>query len=466
MENISLPAEKAVGEWIANLRGRVIKATDPDYDKARRVYNAMIDRKPWCIMQCADVADVIHCVNFAREQNVPLAIRGGKHSVPGFGTCDQGIVVDLSGLKGIWVDDSKRLVRVEGGCTWGDVDHATHVFGLATPGGIISTTGVGGLSTGGGFGYLTRRYGLVCDNLVSAEIVTADGKLRHASVTENSDLFWAIRGGGGNFGVVTSFEFKLHPVSQVYAGPVLYSLEEAPQVMRRYRDFMRTAPRELSAFFAFLIVPPGPPFPEPLHGKTVCAIMTSYCGNLSQGESATKQLLELGSPIFSHVGPMPYPVLQSAFDALVPPGLYHYWKADFVNDLSDEMIAAHVKYGTQVPTVNSAIHIYPLDGAVHDIGSDQTAFAYRDVRFVHILAAISPDPAAMEGYRSYIRNYYDALHPMSAGGSYVNFLMNEGEDRVASSYKGNYARLSAIKAKYDPGNLFCTNQNIKPARSR
>jgi FAD/FMN-containing dehydrogenase len=466
MENtpISLPAEKAVEQWIANLRGRVIRPTDPDYEKARRVYNAMIDRKPWCVMRCADVADVIHCINFAKEQRVPLAIRGGGHSVPGFGTCDQGIVVDLSGLKGIWVDESKRRVRVEGGCTWGDVDHATHVFGLATPGGIISTTGVGGLATGGGFGYLTRRYGLVCDNLVSAEIVTADGALRRASVTENPDLFWAIRGGSGNFGVVTSFEFKLHPVSQVYAGPVLYPLEQATQVMKRYRDFMRTAPRELSVFCAFLIVPPGPPFPEPLHGKTMCGLVACYCGNLSQGDSATGQLLKFGSPLFSHIGPMPYPVLQSAFDALVPPNLHHYWKADFVNDLTDEAIAVHVKYGAQVPTVNSAIHIYPLDGAVHDYGPDQTAFAYRDVRFVHILAAIGPDPTSMDKYRSYIREYYDALHPFSAGGSYVNSLMDEGADRVAGSCRGNYARLSAIKAKYDPGNLFCTNQNIKPAQ--
>jgi FAD/FMN-containing dehydrogenase len=468
MENmpISMPAEKAVGEWTANLRGRVIRNSDPDYDRARRVYNAMIDRKPWCITQCADVADVIYCVNFAREHKVQFAIRGGGHSVPGFGTCDQGVVIDLSGMKGIRVDESKRLVRVEGGCTWGDVDHATHVFGLATPGGIISTTGVGGLATGGGFGHLTRRYGLVCDNLVSAEIVTADGKLRKASATENPDLFWAIRGGSGNFGVVTCFEFRLHPVSQIYAGPVLYPIEEAGQVLRCYRDFMRIAPRELSAFFAFLIVPPGPPFPEALHGKTVCGIVVAYCGNLSQGETATKQLKEFGSPLFSHVGPVPYPVFQSAFDALLPPGLYHYWKADFMNDLAEEAIAEHVKYGPQVPTVNSAVHIYPLDGAVHDVGVDQTAFAYRDVRFVHILAAVSPEPEPMDGYRNWIREYYDALHPLSAGGSYVNFLMDEGEDRIASSYRGNYARLAGIKMKYDPGNLFCTNQNIKPVPVR
>jgi FAD/FMN-containing dehydrogenase len=270
---MAFPADCAVKEFAAGVRGRVLQAADEGYEKARRVYNAMIDRRPVLIVQCADVADVIHCVNFAREQKLAPAVRGGGHSVPGFGTCDGGIVIDLSRLKGIRVDEARRVARVEGGCTWGDVDHATHIFGLATPGGVISTTGVGGLATGGGFGHLTRRYGLVCDNLISADVVTADGKLRIASPSENEDLFWAIRGGSGNFGIVTSFEFRLHPVSTVYAGPVLYPLDRAFDAMRFYRDFMRSAPRELSAFFAFMIVPPGPPFPEPLHMKTLCGIV-------------------------------------------------------------------------------------------------------------------------------------------------------------------------------------------------
>jgi hypothetical protein len=354
-------------------------------------------------------------------------------------------------------------VRVEGGCTWSDVDHATHAFGLATPGGLISSTGVGGLSTGGGFGYLTRRYGLVCDNLVSADIVTADGVLRTVSASENPDLFWAIRGGGGNFGVVTSFEFKLYPVGTIYAGPILYPLERAAEAMRLFRDFMRTAPRELSVFFAFLIVPPGPPFPESLHMKTVCGVVCAYSGDPSDGDAATKPLREFGPPLFALTGPMPYPVLQSMFDPLLPPGLHHYWKADFTHDLSDDLIAGHVKYGPSIPTVSSAMHIYPLDGAVNDVPPGDTAFSYRDIRYTHIIAAVTPDPAPLPKYREWVREYWSTLHPHSAGGAYVNFLMEEGEERVTESYGVNFGRLAAIKAKYDPGNLFRVNQNIKPA---
>jgi hypothetical protein len=322
---------------------------------------------------------------------------------------------------------------------------------------------VGGLATGGGFGYLTRRYGMVCDNLISADVVTADGQLRTASATENPDLFWAIRGGGGNFGIVTSFEFRLYPVSTVYAGPLLYPLEQATDALRFFRDFMRTAPRELSAFFAFLIVPPGPPFPEALHMKTMCGIVCVWCGDLAQGEAATRPLREFGPPALALLGPAPYPAVQGMFDALVPPGLQQYWKSDFVADLTDDVIAQHVKYGPQIPTVNSALHIYPLDGAVHDVASDATAFAYRDIKFTHVIVAISPDPAPMPDYREWVRNYWSALHPYSAGGAYVNFLMDEGEERITSSYTSNYQRLALVKAKYDPGNLFRVNQNIKPA---
>ena len=460
---VPAPADPATEAFVATLRGQVIRPGDESYEKARKVYNAAIDRKPRLIVQCADVADVIRCVHFAREQGLAPAVRGGGHSAPGFGTWDGGIVIDLGRLKGIRVDPARRTVRVEGGCTWGDVDHATHVFGLATPGGLISTTGVGGLTTGGGFGHLTRRFGLVCDNLISADVVTADGALRTASATENPDLFWAIRGGGGNFGIVTSFEYRLYPVSTVWAGPVLYPLEQAAGVMRFFRDFMKTAPRELSAFFAFMIVPPGPPFPEPLHMKTLCAIMCIHCGDFSDAETATKPLREFGPPLFALNGPMPYPVVQSMFDPLLPPGLHHYWKADFVRELTDDAIAVHVKYGPRIPTVNSAMHVYPMDGAVHDVGRDATAFTYRDVGYTHIIAAVTPDPAPLAGYREWVRDYWNALHPLSAGGAYVNFLMEEGEERVASSYTGNLDRLAAIKAKYDPGNLFRVNQNIKPA---
>jgi FAD/FMN-containing dehydrogenase len=446
------------------VHGLVIQPGQPEYDSARRVYNASIDCRPAVIVRCADAADVIHCVNYARDQKLAPAIRGGGHSAPGFGTCDRGIVIDLSRLRSIRVDPVRRTAQVEGGCTWGDVDNATHAFGLATPGGVISTTGVGGLTTGGGFGYLSRRYGLTCDNLLSANVVTADGQLRTTATTLEADLFWAIRGGGGNFGIVTSFEFRLHPVDNVYAGPVLYPLEQAAEALRFFRDFMRTAPRELSAFFAFLMVPPGPPFPETLWGKTVCAIMCACTGETSAAEAIVKPLREFGPPLLALAHPMPYPFLQSLFDGLLPHGLHHYWKSDFVSDLTEEAIAEHVKFGPRIPTINSAVHIYPMDGAIHDVSTTDTAFAYRDVRFVHIIAATSPEPAPMPVWREWVRDYWAALHPHSAGGGYVNFLMDEGEGRVASSYIGNQERLAAVKAKYDPENLFRVNQNIKPAR--
>jgi FAD/FMN-containing dehydrogenase len=445
------------------LRGRVIRRTDEDYDTARRVYNAMIDRRPRLIVQCADVADVIYCVNFARDQGLALAIRGGGHSVVGFGTVDDGLVIDLSAMKGIRVDPVRRVARVQGGCTWGDLDHATHVFGLATPGGLISTTGVAGLTLGGGFGHLSRHYGLACDNLLSADVVTADGRQLTASATENADLFWAIRGGGGNFGVVTSFEFRLHPVSTVYFGLTLYPLDQAAAVLRFFADFMRGAPRELSAFFAYMIVPPGPPFPEPLHLKALCGIAYVYSGDLQKAEEVTRPLREFGAPALAVGHPAPYPAVQSMFDPLLAPGLYHYWKSDFVRDLSDDAIQEHVRFGPQVPTPQSVMHIYPLDGAIHDVPADETAFAYRDINLTHMIAAVSPEAAPMPEYREWVRSYWSALHPYSAGGAYVNFLMDEGGDRIASSYRGNYARLAAVKQKYDPGNLFHVNQNIRPA---
>ena len=459
---IPAPDDSAIQALAAKLRGKITRPEDEGYETARRVYNAMIDRRPRLIVQCADQADVMYCVDFARDHGLPPAIRGGSHSAPGFGTVDDGIVIDLSGMKGVSVDPERRTARVGGGCTWGDLDHATHAFGLATPGGLISTTGVAGLTLGGGFGYLTRRYGLACDNLISADVITADGKRITASENEHSDLFWALRGGGGNFGVVTSLEFRLHPVSTVYAGPILFGVERAAAVMRLFRDFMRTAPRELSAFFAFLIVPPGPPFPEPLHMKTMCGIVCTYCGDPAEGEAVTRPLREFGPPAFALVGPMPYPVVQGMFDGLLPHGLNHYWKADFIDQLSDEAIAVHVRYGPKIPTINSAMHVYPVDGAVHDVGPDDTAFAYRKTGYTHIIAAVSPDAAAMPAHREWVRDYWSALHPYSAGGAYVNFLMDEGDDRIAGSYQSNYRRLAEVKAKYDPGNLFRVNQNIRP----
>jgi FAD/FMN-containing dehydrogenase len=463
MEGADRIAAKDIDAFAASLRGELIRPSDADYDAARKVYNAMIDRRPRLIVRPTGVADVIYAVNFAREHNLPAAIRGGGHNGAGLGTCDDCLVLDLSRMRGIRVDPAARTVRAEGGCRWGDVDHATHPFGLATPSGIISTTGVGGLTLGGGIGHLTRKYGLSIDNLLSADVVTADGRFVTASAAENPDLFWGLRGGGGNFGVVTSLEFRLHPVSTIYAGVILYPLEKAREAMRLYRDFMADASEDINGFFAFLIVPPGPPFPEALHHKTLAGVVVSYLGPRNQAEKALAPLREFGPPAFAFLGEMPFPQLQSMFDGLVPPGLQNYWKADFVEDLSEPVIEAHLKHGPGIPTINSAMHIYPVSGAAHRVKSDETAFSYREANFTHVLVAIYPDPADTPKNVEWVRKYYEDLHAHSLGGAYVNFMMEEGQDRVKASYRHNYARLAALKKKYDPDNLFRINQNIKPA---
>ena len=452
----------SVEEFAATLRGQLIQADDTDYEEARHVYNAMIDKRPRCIVCCVDVADVIACVNFAREEGLLLSVRGGGHNVAGFATNDGGLVIDLSRMKGIRVEPEKRTVRAQGGCTWGDVDHATHAFGLATPGGVVSTTGIAGLSLGGGMGHLTRRFGLACDNLISADVVTADGQLVVANEKENADLLWALRGGGGNFGVVTSFELRLHPVSTVYAGPILWSIDKAADAMKFWRDYITHAPDEVNAIFAFLVVPPEEPFPEHLHNKNVCAAVVCYAGPIEEAEGVLKPLKEFGPPLLDGTGPVPFPMLQTAFDAVNPPGLHHYWKGDFFAELSDDAISAHAKFGPGTHNIFSGSHIFPINGAAHRVESDETAWSYRDANFSHVVFAADSDPAVMPERTEWVREYWEALHPYSAGGAYVNFLMDEGEQRVAASYRDNYGRLAKIKSKYDPGNLFRVNQNIKP----
>jgi FAD/FMN-containing dehydrogenase len=457
-----MPGEAVIVTFKASLRGELIQPTDAGYDEARKVYNAMINRRPALIVRCADVADVITAVQFARENKMLLSIRGGGHNAGGLGVCDNGLVIDLSRLKGVRVDPVERTARVEGGCTWGDVDHATHAFGLAAPTGIISTTGVGGLTLGGGLGHLTRRCGLTIDNLLAADVVLADGRFVTASAEKNQDLFWAIRGGGGNFGVVTSFQFRLHPVHTDYAGPMLYEMSQAPKVMAWYREFIRKAPEDLTGFFAFLIVPPGPPFPEPLHNKTMCGIVWCYSGPMEKAEEIFKPIRSFSPPALDLVGPIPHTALQSMFDGLYPPGLQWYWKADFVNELSDEAIALHVKYGSKIPTMQSSMHLYPINGAAHRVGKNDTPWSYRDATWAQVIVGVDPNPANKDRISAWAKEYWDAVHPHSAGGAYVNFMMDEGEDRVKASYKGNYERLVTIKSKYDPTNLFRVNQNIKP----
>jgi FAD/FMN-containing dehydrogenase len=447
----------------ASLRGELLQPGDEGYEAARKVYNGMIDKHPALIARCADVADVITAVNFGRENNLLVSIRGGGHNAGGLGICDNGLVIDLSRIRYTHVDPEAGTVRVGGGSTWGDVDHATHAFGLAVPSGIISTTGVGGLTLGGGLGYLTRKCGLAIDNLMEASVVLADGGLVTANEQHNEDLLWALRGGGGNFGVVTSFLFKTHPIHTDYAGPMFWELEQAAEVMQWYRQFITEAPDDLYGFFAFLIVPPGPPFPEHLHSKNMCGMLWCYTGPLEQAEATFKPIREKFPPALDFVGPIPHPMLQSMFDPLYPPGMQWYWKADFVNELSDEAIQLHIKHGSQLPSIQSTMHLYPVNGAAGRVGRNGTAWSYRDATWAEVIVGVDPDPANKERIIDWAREYWNDLHPLSAGGAYVNFMMEEGEDRVKASYRDNYERLAAIKSKYDPTNFFRVNQNIKPA---
>jgi FAD/FMN-containing dehydrogenase len=448
----------------ASLRGRLIQPDDPDYDGVRALYNAMIDKRPALSARCVDVADVIASVNFAREQGLLLAVRGGGHNGPGLGSCDGGLVIDLSEMKGVRVNPKARTVWVGGGCVWGDVDHATHIFGLAVPSGIISTTGVGGLTLGGGLGYLTRRYGLTIDNLLAVEMVLADGSFVTASATEHPDLFWAVRGGGGNFGVVTAFQFRAHPVHTVFAGPMFWPLEKSPEVLRWYQEFIASAPPEISGWYGTIVVPPVDMFPKELQLHTVCGIVWCYTGPLEEADAAFAPIRAFGPPILDGTHELPYPALQSAFDGLYPKGHQWYWKADFFTEVSDEAAELHLKYARTVPTPQSSMHLYPVSGAAHEVGPEDTAWAYRHANFAEVIIGVDPDPANNDRTIEWARSYWNDLHPHSAGGAYVNMMMEEGSDRIRDAYGANYERLARIKGKYDPENLFRVNQNIAPAR--
>ncbi len=451
-----------VEELRGRTSGQVITEDDPGYDEARAVHNAMIDKRPSVVVRPTDTADVVAAVNHARENGLDLAVRGGGHSVPGFGTVDDGVVIDLSGMRAVSVDPGSKTARAEGGATWGDFNDATNAHGLATTGGIISTTGVGGLSLGGGIGYLARGAGLSCDNLVSADVVTADGMVVTANANEHEDLYWALRGGGGNFGVATSLEFRLHPVADIYGGPMFFEVADAGDVLRWFREFIADAPEEFGGFPAWQIAPPLPFVPEERHGDTFLAFVACWAGPIDQGEQMLKPLHDVAPVVAEHVGPMPYPALNSAFDGLVPPGLQHYWKANFVKELSDDAIAAHLEHGPNVPVVNSTVHIYPINGACHRVASDETAFAYRDATFATVIAGMWPDPADNEQNTAWVRDYYDATAPLSEEGGYINFMAEDDQVRIRANYRGNYDRLVEVKRAYDPGNLFHQNQNIAP----
>jgi FAD/FMN-containing dehydrogenase len=452
----------AVQALAATMRGALIQPADPTYDDARTVYNAMIDKHPALIAQCATVADIIAAVNFARDNDIIVAIRGGGHNGPGLGTVDDGLVIDLSRMNGVRVDPQARTARVEGGALLGDLHHATNAFGLATPSGIISTTGVGGITLGGGLGYLTRQFGLAIDNLLEADVVLADGRFVTASESENPDLFWALRGGGGNFGVVTSFLFRLHPLPHLTAGPMLWPLDRSAAVLRWYRDFITQAPDALNGFFAFLTVPAVAPFPEALWNQKMCGIVWSYTGDAPEEVFAPIRA-QFGPPALDWVGPMTHPALNSMFDGIYPAGDQWYWKADFVTEIPDEAVDIHVAFAEQLPTGKSTMHLYPIDGVASRVPKDATAWNYRDARWGMVIVGVSPDPADNERMIDWTRAYWSALHPYSAGGAYINMMMEEGQDRVRAAYGDHYDRLAAIKGKYDPDNLFRVNQNIQPA---
>jgi FAD/FMN-containing dehydrogenase len=455
-------ATAAPTELRDRVRGETITPDDAGYEEARKVYNAMIDRRPHVIVRAESADDVVAAVNFARENDLPVAIRGGAHSVPGFGTADDAVVIDLNKMQNVGVDPGKQRARAEGGTTWGTFNDATGAHGLATTGGIISTTGVGGLTLGGGIGYLTRGHGLSIDSLLSAEVVLADGRKVTASETENEDLFWALRGGGGNFGVVTQFEFQLHPLTEIYGGPIVFELDDAKTVLEFYRDFIKDAPEQFGGFPAWQIAPPLPFIPEDRHGEPFMIFVTCWAGPVEEGEAALAPIREVAPVVAEMVGPMPYPALNSAFDALVPPGLQHYWKASFVKELTDDAITAHLEHGPKVPTVNSTVHIYPINGAANRVASDATAFAYRDATFATVIAGMWPDAADTEANTKWVRDFYDATAPHSEEGGYVNFMADDDQDRIRANYKGNYDRLVEVKRTYDPDNLFRLNQNIKP----
>ena len=461
MKNLQQPiTEKLTENLRKQLKGTLITPNDTSYDETRKVYNAMIDKHPGAIAMCSDVNDVKVAVDFGRNNNLLVAIRGGGHNGGGLGLCDGGLVIDLSGLKSISVNTENNTVKVGGGCIWNEVDTTTHEYGLAIPSGMVSSTGVGGLTLGGGVGYLARKYGLTIDNLLGAEMILADGSIVSANQNENPDLFWAIRGGGGNFGVITEFTFQAHKLNTVYGGPTLWPIEQVEEIMEWFDGFIRTAPDDINGFIATMIIPESP-FPEQLHNKKFCGIVWCYVGDMTKAEEAFVPILAK-KPIFAHVGEMPYPSIQTMFDGLLPTGMQWYWRADFFNSLNAEIRAQHLKFGSAIPTPLSQMHLYPITGAASRVGATDTPWAYRDAEYCGVFIGVDPDPKNADKITKWCKGYYEALHPYSAGGAYSNFMMDEGQERVQASYKQNYTRLASLKHQYDPTNFFRVNQNIIP----
>ena len=456
--------KEEVEKFTTQLSGKVILPDDADYDETRKVYNAMINKHPGIFAMCTDVNDVVSAVNFARKNNLLVGVRGGGHNGGGLGLCDDGLVIDLSGIRFIKVNPETKTVKVGGGNVWGEVDKATHPFGLAVPAGIISTTGVGGLTLGGGVGYLSRKYGLTIDNLLEAEMVLADGNIVTTNKDQHPDLFWAIRGGGGNFGIVTSFTFQAHPVMNVFGGPTLWPVEKTPEILSWYQEFMKNAPDDLNGFFATLTIP-GPPFPEHLHNKQFCGVVWCYLGGTEKAEEVFKPIHDM-KPLFEHTGEMPYPAIQTMFDGMLPPGLQWYWRADFFDELNTGEADIHLKYSSKMPSTLSQMHLYPISGAASRVAKDATAWCYRDANYAGVIVGVDPNPENAGVITTWCKDYWEELHPFSSGGAYVNFMMDEGQERVQASYRHNYERLRKVKKQYDPQNFFRVNQNILPAHEK
>ncbi len=452
-----------------NLRGltfshdaEIISPGDASYEAARSVWNGRIDKHPALIIRCATVEDVVSAVRLGRERQMPVAVRGGGHSVAGFGTCDGGLVIDLARMRDVQVEAATRRARSGGGATWGEFDRATAEAGLATTGGMVTTVGVGGLTLGGGMGSLMRKYGLAADNLVAAQVVTADGTVLNANAEQHPDLLWALRGGGGNFGVVASFEFRLHPLKMVLGGIILHPAQRAAELLRFYRDYVETVPDDLTTLFVFMTAPPAPFVPQPLQGKPAVAIMACYAGVPEQGAEVVRPLREFGPPAVDILQPMPYPAQQSLFDAAAPSGMQTYWKAAYMQELPDAAIQLLAEQAAGMASPLSAVHIHHMQGAVSRVGEHDTAFAHRASKFALNIIPMWMSPAESPQHIKWADGLWQRMQPFATRGVYSNFLGDEGRESVRDAYGDNYARLAALKKKYDPDNFFRMNQNIEP----
>jgi FAD/FMN-containing dehydrogenase len=463
---VGIVKEATIERFRTDVRGQVIQPGDTDYEVARKVWNGMIDRFPAVIVRCVGVADVMSAVRLAREEQLPIAVRGGGHNVAGFGTCDGGIVIDLGPMKGVQIDPTRKTVRAQAGLTWGELDHETQALGLATTGGLVTTTGIAGFTLGGGIGWLLRRHGLTSDNLIGADVVTASGEFVTTTGRENDELLWGLRGGGGNFGIVTSFEYQLHPVGPiVYGGAVFYTTDRAAELLQFYREWTRSAPDDLTTMFAFVTAPPQPFIPPSLVGQPVVAVVLCYAGSTESGEAIVAPLRECAPPAADALGPIPYVTLQGMFDAGAPRGIRSYWKTAYFDDFSNDAIAVLVDHAKRMHTLwpSTAVHIHQAGGAVARASDAGSAFGRRSARFILNLPAAWWDPAQDEAHIAWVREAYAALQPFAGDGAYLNFLAADDGGRLRSAYGADrYDRLAALKARMDPENLFRINQNIAP----